>query len=152
MRAPAMMLLISCGSTLKTKEYRLCKPFWAPLVAILDFWGSHRRNNWIKKLICESFWLCRQWGVVGSVTLWAMNSAPFAAKLVLVNVTLYMKNITFTIENVFSKWTYNFSMYWMGLLKYLWNLKYRYESSEWGASSIIRNISKSWIFFYLCLP
>ena len=30
---------------------RPCRPFWGPLAAILDFWGSHRRNDWIKKLI-----------------------------------------------------------------------------------------------------
>ena len=26
------------------------RPFWDPLVAILTFWGSLRRNDWIKKL------------------------------------------------------------------------------------------------------
>ena len=27
------------------------RPFWVPMVAIMDFWGSHRGNYWIKKLI-----------------------------------------------------------------------------------------------------
>ena len=27
------------------------QPFWGPLAVILDFWGSHRRNGRIKKLI-----------------------------------------------------------------------------------------------------
>ena len=29
------------------------QPFWVPLVAILDFLGSHRRNARIKKLILQ---------------------------------------------------------------------------------------------------
>ena len=31
-----------------------CWPFWGPLVAILDFWGSRRRNDWIKNLFSKS--------------------------------------------------------------------------------------------------
>ena len=34
-----------------TPSSRPCRPFWGPLTAILDFWGSHRRNGRIKKLI-----------------------------------------------------------------------------------------------------
>ena len=33
---------------------RPCWPFWGPLAVISDFWGSHRRNGWIKNLLCVS--------------------------------------------------------------------------------------------------
>ena len=33
------------------------RPFWAPLAAILNFWGSQRRNDQFKKLIYQK--LCR---------------------------------------------------------------------------------------------
>ena len=71
---------------LGTPLSRPCWTYWGPLVAILDFWGSQRRNDKIKNLFSESCWLIseplghfalsRWWGVTCSLALQAMSEWP----------------------------------------------------------------------------
>ena len=74
-------------------------PFWGPLVAILDYGCSHRRNNQIKRILAKvdrrsntlgshlstdltailgppggHFGFCRWWGVPGSVLLQVVSA------------------------------------------------------------------------------
>ena len=87
------------GSAQKTRGTPLSRPqrpFWQPLAAIFDFWGSYRRNDRIKKPILQKliggsnnimfilspdpvghFGLRGRLGVAGSVGLQAVSECPW---------------------------------------------------------------------------